>query len=129
MQVGNWIPNDKGKVCSMHFDIDDYRETSKSNFNKFSCVISQLPIMPLLFLDKKLLKPTAVPSLNLALFNLDEVEVSDRSITLNLEHGRLQQVLKEADSQVESRKRISNIIVVDLTKDKRAKYPERPKVS
>lgn len=113
----------------MHFDIDDYRETSKSNFNKFSCVISQLPIMPLLFLDKKLLKPTAVPSLNLALFNLDEVEVSDRSITLNLEHGRLQQVLKEADSQVESRKRISNIIVVDLTKDKRAKYPERPKVS
>lgn len=23
-----WVPKDKGKVCSMHFDMDDYRETS-----------------------------------------------------------------------------------------------------
>lgn len=81
----------------------------------------------ILFLDKKLLKPTAVPSLNLKLRKLTESELMDVTF-IDTGHERPQSVLQEADVLVESRKRISNIIVVDLTKDKRAKYPERPKV-
>lgn len=79
------------------------------------------------FPDKKLLKPTAVPSLNLNLRKLTESELMDITF-IDTGHERPQSVLQEADIQAESRKRISNIIIVDLTKDKKAKYPERPKV-
>lgn len=49
-------------------------------------------------------------------------------IEIDTGHDRSQDSLKDTDAQMESRKRISNIIIVDLTKDKKAKYPDRPKV-
>jgi hypothetical protein len=82
-----------------------------------------------LILDKKLLKPNAVPSLNLSLKKLTESEIADQSaVDMDYGHERLQYGLKESDTKTESRKRISNIIIVDLIKDKKSKYPEKPKV-
>lgn len=87
------------------------------------------PIFSVLFSssDKKLLKPTAVPSLNLNLRRLTDSEMTE-IVCIDTGHERALYSTKETDIQAESRKRISNIIVVDLTKDKRAKFPERPKV-
>ncbi len=83
-----------------------------------------------MILDKKLLKPNAVPSLNLSLKKLTESEIADQSaIDMDCGHERLQYGMKESDTKTtESRKRISNIIIVDLIKDKKSKYPEKPKV-
>ena len=77
-----------------------------------------------------MLKPNAVPSLNLSLKKLTERDIADQSVVdiLDYDHESLQNGLNETDSRVESRKRISNIIIVDLIKDKKTKYPEKPKV-
>ena len=76
------------------------------------------------------MKPNAVPSLNLSLKKLTERDIADQSVVdiLDYDHESLQNGLNETDARVESRKRISNIIIVDLIKDKKTKYPEKPKV-
>ena len=123
-----WVPKDKGKVCSMHFDMDDYRESSNHKWYAYKYSLLRIMYNIFVFLDRKLLKPNAVPSLNLSLRKLTETEIADHFDLSDNGHERPHSALKENDAQGESRKRISNIIVVDLTKDKKAKYPDRPKV-
>lgn len=77
--------------------------------------------------DKRLLKPSAVPSLNLSLRKLTESEMNENLPTTGRERYH---TASFPDSREESRKRFSNIIVVDLIKDsKKSKHVEKPKVS
>jgi hypothetical protein len=66
----------------------------------------------------------------MSLKKLTERDIADQSVVdiLDYDHESLQNGLNETDARVESRKRISNIIIVDLIKDKKTKYPEKPKV-
>lgn len=59
--------------------------------------------------------------------HVDDVE-HQPIISVDYGHEKAQYGMKDADTTTESRKRISNIIVVDLIKDKKAKYPDKPKV-
>jgi len=101
--------NPEARICSLHFEQDDFYEPGK-----------------------RLLKPTAIPSLYLFLDKPSDSE--------NLTRSRVERVNKQwkktisaetiqerkEDECAESRKRISNIIVVDLVKDKKMRYPSDP---
>jgi len=108
------IMNSESRVCSMHFEHDDFDEQGKRS-----------------------LKPDAVPSLNLFLNKLNDNEMAailphdvgrsgiERVTSIQGKKQISNEKIQERNEEecAESRKRISNIIVVDLVKDKRMRYP------
>lgn len=100
------IYKDEARVCSVHFEPGDYHET-----------------------EKTALKTTAIPSLNLFLNRLKD---SEMAVGQDSKQGRKKIARKEVCEQekkkmrkeewIDSKPRISNIIVVDLVKDKKMKY-------
>ena len=91
----------------------------------------------ILNLGKRSLKPDAVPSLNLFLNKLNDNEMAailphdvgrsgiERVTSIQGKKQISNEKIQERNEEecAESRKRISNIIVVDLVKDKRMRYP------
>lgn len=154
----DWIPGDKAKICAMHFAPECYREATGMYISLGMFVYVVYHTFSLFSASAvKRLNATAVPSLNLILEplpygqtktatsrirNLSGGAASSSTASQNYvhnmadqplvdvdyEHEKSQYGLKDLATGIESRKRISNIIIVDLTKDKKAKFSEKPKV-
>lgn len=133
----DWIPGDKAKICAMHFAPECYREATASAVKRLNA--TAVPSLNLT-LEPLPNKPTKTATLRIknsssggtassstaTQSHVDDVE-HQPIISVDYGHEKAQYGMKDADTTTESRKRISNIIVVDLIKDKKAKYPDKPK--